>query len=134
MSRGKNYPESADRDIGSDLIIRQKVELMIEYGHVAIRQFPKMERHVLGAEMRATMWSLLRYVVVCNKRYYKKTTLQDLDAELDLLRSQVRLAKNLGYIDFRKYENWARLNDEIGRLIGGWIKFAATSAAERGAH
>lgn len=77
----------ADRPIRTDdLLIRQKVEAMIEYGHVAVRQFPKMERHVLGAEIRHTMWALLRLVVVCNKRYHKKTTLQELDAELDLLR------------------------------------------------
>lgn len=112
-----------DRPIRTDdLLIRQKVEAMIEYGHVAVRQFPKMERHVLGAEIRHTMWSLLRFVVVCNKRYHKKTTLQDLDAELDLLRCQVRTAKALGYLDFKKYEHWAKLNDEIGRMIGGWIK------------
>lgn len=113
----------------SDLLIRQKVEAMIEYGYVALRQFPKFERHVLGAELRNSMWALLRLVVVCNKRYYKKTHLQALDAELDLLRAQVRLAKALGYLDFRKYEHWARLNDEIGRLLGGWIKSLALSAA-----
>lgn len=113
----------ADRPIRTDdLLIRQKVEAMIEYGHVAVRQFPKMERHVLGAEIRHTMWALLRLVVVCNKRYHKKTTLQELDAELDLLRCQVRTAKALGYLDFKKYEHWAKLNDEIGRMIGGWIK------------
>lgn len=110
-----------DREPG-DLLIRQKCEAMIEYGYIAIRQFPKMERHVLGAEIRASMWQILRLIVICNKRYYKKTTLQDLDAELDLLRSQVRMAKNLAYLDFKKYEVWAKLNDEIGRMIGGWVK------------
>lgn len=95
---------------------------MISYGYVALRQFPKFERFVLGAEMRQSMWGLLRLIVVCNKRYFKKTTLQELDAELDLLRSQVRIAKDLGYLDFKKYEHWAMLNDEIGRMLGGWIK------------
>lgn len=98
---------------------------MILYGHTAIRQFPKMERHVLGAEIRHTLWSLLRLIVVCNKRYHKKTTLQDLDATLDLLRSQLRIAKDMRYLDFRKYEHWAKLNDEIGRMVGGWIKVFA---------
>ena len=113
----------------SDLLIRQKVEAMIEYGHCALRQFPKSERHLLSAEIRASMWSLLRLVIVCNKRYFKKTTLQDLDAELDLLRAQVRLAQTLGYLDFRRYEHWATLNDELGRMIGGWIKSMAEPAA-----
>jgi hypothetical protein len=105
-----------------DLLIRQKIEAMIEYAYVALRQFPKFERHVLGAEIRATAWHLLRLVIFCNKRYHKKTTLQEIDADIDLLRSQIRLALALEYIDFQKYEHWALLNDEIGRLLGGWIK------------
>lgn len=63
-----------------DLKIRQKCEDMIAYGYVALRQFPKFERHVLGAEIRAAMWSVLRLIIVTNKRYHKKTTMQDLDA------------------------------------------------------
>ena len=114
----------------TDLLIRQKCEAMIEYGYVALRQFPAFERHVLSAEMRQQMWELLRLVVVCNKRYHKRTTLQELDAALDLLRCQVRLAKGLGYLDFKKYEHWAKLNDEIGRMIGGWLKSQAAPVGE----
>ena len=104
-----------------DLKIRQKCEEMITYGYVALRQFPKAERHVLSQEIRSAMWGLLRLIVVCNRRYHKKTTMQDLDAELDLLRAQVRLAKGLGYLPFKKYETWSRMLDEIGRMIGGWF-------------
>ena len=121
------------KDQQSDLLIRQKCMAMIEYGHVAIRQFPKMERHVLGAEIRGTLWSTLRLIVVCNKRYHKKTTLQELDAEIDLLRSQVRMAQSMGYLDFKKYEHWAKLNDEIGRMVGGWIRAMAGDGDARGA-
>lgn len=113
---------STDPYRADDLMIRQKVIDMIEYGHTAVRQFPKAERHVLGAEIRHAMWQLLRLVVVCNKRYHKKTTMQDLDAELDLLRCQIRVATSLGYLEFRRYEHWSKLNDEIGRMIGGWMK------------
>lgn len=106
----------------SDLLIRQKVEVMIEYAYAAMRQFPKVERHVLSAEIRQSLWTILRLVIVCNKKYYKKTTLQELDTEVDLLRAQVRMAVAFKYLDFSKYEHWAMLNDEIGRMVGGWIK------------
>jgi four helix bundle protein len=106
----------------SDLAVKQKAEDMIAYGYVALRQFPKSERHVLSQEIRQSLWRLLRLIVVCNRRYYKKTTLQDLDAELDLLRSQVRMAQSLGYLPFKKYEVWSRMLDEIGRMVGGWMK------------
>lgn len=111
----------------NDLKIRQKCEEMIEYGYVALRQFPKHERHVLAAEIRLSMLRVLRLIVVTNKRYHKKTTLQDLDAELDLLRSMVRLAFSLKYMDVKKYEVWSGYFFEIGRMVGGWIKWARTN-------
>lgn len=112
----------------NDLLIRQKCEAMIKYGYIALRQFPKSERHVLSAEIRKTMWELLRLVVICNRRYHKKTTLQDVDATLDLLRSQIRLAMELEFLGFQRYETWSRLNDELGRMLGGWIKAFAGSS------
>lgn len=121
---------SEDAPKVTDLLIRQKCEAMIEYGYVALRQFPAFERHVLGAEMRGSMWGLLKLIVVCNKKYYKKTTMQELDAELDLLRCQVRIAKQLGYLDFKKYEHWSKLNDEIGKMLGGWLKSLDSAARE----
>ena len=61
-----------------DLKIRQKCEDMIAYGYVAVRQFPKTERHVLAQEIRVTMWAILRLIIITNRRYHKKTTMQDL--------------------------------------------------------
>jgi hypothetical protein len=105
-----------------DLKIRQKVEDMAVYAYTAMRQFPKSEKHTLAAEIKASIFRLLRLIIVCNKWYHKKTTLQDLDAELDVLRAYVRLAFNLGFLPIKKYEVWSKMNDEIGRMIGGWIK------------
>lgn len=105
-----------------DLKIRRKCEDMINYGYTVLKQFPKSERHVLSQEIRQTMWRLLRLIIICNRRYHKKTTMQDLDAELDLLRSQVRTAMQLGFLSFRSYEVWSRHLDELGRMVGGWFK------------
>jgi hypothetical protein len=68
------------------------------------------------------MFRLLELVITCNKKYYKKTTLQELDVELDVLRSYVRLGFNLHYLPIKKYELWSKFNDEIGRMIGGWMR------------
>lgn len=92
------------------------------YGYGAIKHFPKHERHVLGAELRSSMINLQRLIVTAIKRYHKKTTLTDLDIQLSVLIRQVRLAKDLKYIDLRKYEIWAKLLLEIGKMIGGWMK------------
>ena len=44
-------------DPPQDLLIAQRIEGMIEYGHAALRQFPKSERHVLAAEIRQSVQS-----------------------------------------------------------------------------
>ena len=95
---------------------------MMAYAYPALAQFPKVEKPSLAADIRASIRALLRLVIVCNKKYYKKTTLQELDVELDLLRSCVRVAFNLHCLSPKKYEVWSKMNDEIGRMIGGWIK------------
>jgi hypothetical protein len=44
----------------NDLKLAQKLEVMIQYGYVALRRFPKSERHVLSQEIRLSMWAMLR--------------------------------------------------------------------------
>jgi four helix bundle protein len=92
------------------------------HGYQSIKLFPKHERHVLGAEIRLTMLNLQRLIITAFKRYHKKTTLTDLDIELAVLKRQVRIAKELRYIDIKKYKKWIELLVEIGKMIGGWIK------------
>ncbi|MCO4182693.1 diversity-generating retroelement protein Avd, partial [Proteus terrae] len=88
------------------LIIEEKCREMMMYGYQAIKQFPKHERHVLGAEIRLSMLQLQRLIITAFKRYHKKTTLTDLDIELAILKRRVRLAKDLRYIDIKRYEIW----------------------------
>ena len=47
--------------------------------------------------------------------------LEPLNARLDLLRLQIRLLHTFQLIDDRRYEHVARLVEEVGRQLGGWI-------------
>lgn len=105
-----------------DLQILQKTYDMILYSQSPLNQFPKFEKHVLAAEIRKTMNNLLSLIITANKKYYKKTTLQEIDVELEKLRTFIRLSKDLKYIDIKKYEIWSRYLTEIGKMLGGWIK------------
>ena len=106
----------------SSLDLVSKCEEMMSHAYEFIRHFPKHQQHSLGADIRDTMTRLLHLVYRCARRFYKKTTLEDLIVEIDFLRSQVRVAYNSRYIDRKKYTSWAKMNDEIGRMIGGWYK------------
>lgn len=105
-----------------ELKILQKCYDMIQYGYVCLRQYPKSEKHTLAAETKHSMLELLRLIIRANRRYFKKTTIQDLDIELDTLRYYIRLAQDLEFLPFRKYENWSAMLNELGRMIGGWQK------------
>ena len=134
-------------------ILKEKIGDMMKYGKKAVAQFPRRERQTAD-EIRATMLSMYRLAIVIEKKYYKKTTLQDLDIELDVLRHLIRLAHDKDFYDkeitqrdgrgdtlrnsdgsvktvrmqpplsSQKYETWSRLLDEIGRIIGGYMKYA----------
>ena len=102
---------------------------MILYGNPALLQFPRCERYALAADIRESMYKMFRLAVLIEKKYYKKTTLQELDVETDVLRHLIRLAADrklypnqAACLPFRKYEYWAKLLDEIGKMIGGYMK------------
>lgn len=109
-----------------DFKILQKTYDMIIYGNICLKQFPKSEKYALASDIKKSMYNLLKLIVETNKKYYKKTTLQQIDVELEVLRTFIRLAAdpNLRYIHLNKYENWAKLLNEIGKMLGGWIKSA----------
>jgi four helix bundle protein len=107
-----------------DLIILQKTYDMIGYGYQALAQFLKSEKYALGTDMKKCMHSILEYIIVAHKKYYKKTTLQELDVEVAKLKTYIRLAKDLGFLPIKKYEVWSKQIVEIGKMVGGWIKSA----------
>lgn len=102
----------------------KSVEDMIVYGNICLKQFPKHERYALASEIRICMYRILGIVIETNHKHYKKTTLTELDIEVDKLRSYLRLSANpeLKYLSVDKYGNWAAMVDEIGRMVGGWIQ------------
>lgn len=109
--------------------IKEKIYDTILYGSPALVQFPKIEKFILAAQIRESMYRLFSLSVTVEKKYFKKTTLQEMDVELDILRHMIRLAADkklypgqMPCLPFKKYEVWAKLLDEIGRMLGGYMK------------
>lgn len=105
-----------------DLKILQKSYDMVKYGYCALRQFPKSEKYSLAADIKQSMYAIIHLIIRANKRYHKKTTLQDIDIEIEALRHLIRMAMDLNFLPFKKYEVWSRLLNEIGKMLGGWMK------------
>ena len=105
-----------------EFLLQEKILDMMEYGYIALRQFPKSEKYALATDIKRCMDEILRLAIRARKRYYKKTTLEDMDIEIANLRVFVRLSFRLHFIDMQKYETWSKAVDEIGKMLGGWLK------------
>ena len=105
-----------------ELKILQRTYNLILYLYPVLKQFPRSERHTLVVEIKRTLFQMVRLITRANKERRKLEWLNQLDAELELLRAQIRLSMELGFLPMRKYENVSKDLAEIGRMLGGWIK------------
>lgn len=94
----------------------------MKYGYLALAQYPKSEKYALATDIKHCMDIILERCIEANKKYYKKTTLQDLDVEIMKLKAYLRLSQDLGFLPFKKYEIWSGMVVEIGKMLGGWLK------------
>ena len=107
---------------------------MMKLLNIYLNHFPKHEKFALALQIRQTAYRVFDLMVECQKRYYKKTSLSELDITHEKLRMQIYLANELGYFSFKngkhdtstssthRYLAISRIVDEIGKMIGSWIK------------
>ena len=105
-----------------DLLIQQKIYDMILYAYPALEQMPKSQKFSLAQDMKHCMDKIMRLTISANKKYTKRTTLQELDVEIAALKIYLRIAYDLKYLPPKKYEVWTGMMVEIGKMVGGWIR------------
>jgi four helix bundle protein len=118
-----------------ELIIYQKHYDLMVYSFPIIGRFPQNQRFVLGQQIENSMLTIGMMIVHANKLRQKREKLYEIDIELEKLRFLIRLAKDLKMMSISKYGHHCERLDEIGRLLGGWLKSADpghTGAAKQG--
>ena len=101
-----------------------RAEDIIQYGYIAVKQFPKSEKFVLATRITDLMWDMAALISIAIDAQYnsdKIRLMKEADKELRKLRIMVRNSMKLGFLPFQKYEYWSKLNDELGRMIGAWM-------------
>lgn len=109
----------------SKLLIYQKYVDMIEYGYKLLIKYPKYEKYAIVNEIRRNMYTSLKYILYANKianKYNKIEILNKLDAEIAMQSFLVRLSYKNRYINISNYYEWSKRLEEIGKILGGWIK------------
>jgi len=102
--------------------IFQKTYDLILWLYPAINKFPKSQRFVLGQQIENTVLDVLKGIIAANQERNKIAYLRQVSVDLDKLRILIRLAKDLRFISIKKYGLAAEKINEIGKMLGGWIK------------
>ncbi len=104
------------------LKILQKIEDFSDYCYPVFKQYPKSERYAMVADMKQSIDKMVHIAIQAEKKYFKKTTLQDLDVEVAYMRTLVKRSYRLKFISEKKRGVMLEYLSEIGRMLGGWIK------------
>jgi hypothetical protein len=85
-------------------------------------RFPRSHRFVLGERLERNLYDLLQTRVRARYTRERWPPLRRANRTLEVLRFQVRLAGDLGCPRTHGYGFAARALDEVGRLVGGWLR------------
>ncbi len=87
-----------------------------------LEKFPRSQRFLLGDRIEQTALDLLERLIEATYTREPVALLRQANLAIEKLRVLLRLAKDLRYLDFRRYEFGQSELDEIGCLVGGWMK------------
>ena len=105
-----------------NLIVFQKLYDLILWMYPLINKFPKKQRFVLGQQLENTLLEILKGVIQANQERNKLETLKQVSIDLDKFRILYRLAKDLKFINIKRYQFGTGKVNEIGKILGGWIR------------
>lgn len=122
--------------IHCEAVLNRKFMEFAKLLNIYLNHFPRYEKYALSNRIRNTAYEVYDLISEAQKKYFKKTTLTALDITHEKLRMQILLANELDYFGFsdgkitnnkeetkeHRYLTISRQVDELGRLIGGWIK------------
>ena len=107
---------------GQELIVITKTYDLILWSCNHTSKFPRNHRFVLGERIERNLYNLVKTLIVAKYRKNRQRLLEEANSSLEVLRFQMRLAKDLQCLKVESYAFAAKSIDEIGRLVGGWLR------------
>lgn len=111
------------KDYLQNLPIFQKTYDLIKQIYIYVPKFPKRQQYILGQKIENACIDFLALIIETNESVEKLKPLKRSSVVLNQLRILVRLAKDLAFLNFKQYQVLEEMIDEIGRMLGGWIRF-----------
>lgn len=121
----------------NDIKVLYKTKAMIKQLKIYLNHFPKHEKFALTLLIDKSALELYIALIEAVKRKKSSAALYKADNSHEILRMLLNLAFELGYFNYshgkskeseaealRRYEAISSNINEIGKMIGGWIKFS----------
>jgi len=93
-------------------------------------KFPRSRRFTLGERLETGVLDVLELLVEAAYTRNKDIPLKRANLRLEMVRHLWRLAHELKVIATRQYEYGAKLIDDLGRQIGGWLRSRGSSEVQ----
>lgn len=102
-------------------IIQRMYDLIVWYVP-RLNKFPRNFKYALGDRIQTQLYGLLEELIRARYAADKIGILESLNVELEVVRYQTRLCKDLALLDARRYEHVSKMINEIGLNLGGWLR------------
>ena len=106
------------------IIYKQYVE-MIYYMLNIVLKFPEKENLSLVQDIKQVTYEGLKNIIYAQKEYNKKTRLaylNQLDANLKILKVFIRVSHKKKYINSKNYLAWSKKIANLSNLMAGWMR------------
>src|SRR3954451_4829483 len=105
-----------------ELIVITKTNDLILWSCNHTSRFPRNHRFVLGERIERNLYNLLETLIAAKYTKNRQRLLEDANLTLEILPFQMRVAKDLQCLKVQSYGFAVKAIDEIGRLVGGWLR------------
>ena len=107
-----------------DIPIFKKTYDLFKQFHAIRNKVPKQDRYTIFLKCENSLIEVIEGILKAGqlRKDEKLPVLKDTSVSLSLLRVFVRLMKDIKTIDLKNYAKFESDIDEIGRMLGGWIK------------
>lgn len=114
------------KNIGDEILqLIPKTQDYLEYMIAVIIKIPRTEKFSIGNEYKNSMYKMLSEVMYVNKSNNKMEKLKIIDTELNIQRILLRIMVKFKWIDIKKFNVSIEKINEIGKILGGLIKYYA---------
>lgn len=110
-----------------ELKLIPRAEEYIEYILQLIMKLPRTEKFSIGNEYKTSMYQMIEQILIMNKSEKNKRIyyLNKIDANLNCQRIYLRIMYKNKWIDNKKFDVAINKIAELGRMVGGLIKYYA---------